>query len=197
MTGDIALDASCGLSIDPHRSFHKGNLSETVECRHEIMMIASGIYCLCTPGLTFLAVGWIIGFNMVADAIGNIFTTFDISHDNFYRLEVYGSEGTLYLPDPNTFGGPIKLVRGRSKEVIDLPVLYPYTENSRALGLADMAKAIQTGRKHRANSNQQLHVVETMLGFIKSSEEGRWVKIESEYERPELLKRDGLKGILD
>lgn len=39
-----------------------------------ILMIVSGIYCLCTPGLTFLAVGWIIGFNMVADAIGNIFT---------------------------------------------------------------------------------------------------------------------------
>ena len=35
-----------------------------------ILMIVSGIYCLCTPGLTFLAVGWIIGFNMVADAIG-------------------------------------------------------------------------------------------------------------------------------
>jgi uncharacterized membrane protein HdeD (DUF308 family) len=39
-----------------------------------IMMIVSGIYCLCTPGLTFLVVGWIIGFDMVADAIGNILT---------------------------------------------------------------------------------------------------------------------------
>ena len=39
-----------------------------------ILMIASGVYCLCTPGLTFLAVGWIIGVNMIADAVGNIFT---------------------------------------------------------------------------------------------------------------------------
>ncbi|MBO5567869.1 MAG: DUF308 domain-containing protein [Clostridia bacterium] len=39
-----------------------------------ILMIASGIYCLATPGITFLAVGWIIGFNMIADAIGNIIT---------------------------------------------------------------------------------------------------------------------------
>ncbi len=39
-----------------------------------ILMIVSGIYCLATPGITFLAVGWIIGFNMIADAIGNIIT---------------------------------------------------------------------------------------------------------------------------
>ena len=39
-----------------------------------ILMIVSGIYCLATPGITFLAVGWIIGINMIADAIGNIFT---------------------------------------------------------------------------------------------------------------------------
>lgn len=130
-------------------------------------------------------------------AVGSLFTTFDVSYEKGCKLEIYGSEGTLILPDPNTFGGPLQLIRGRGKERIDLPLLYQYPENSRGLGLADMAKAIQTGRKHRANSRQQLHVVETMLGFIQSSEEGKWVKIESDYERPELLKRDGLPGILD
>lgn len=130
-------------------------------------------------------------------AVGSIFTTFDVSYKGGCRLEIYGSEGTLYLPDPNTFGGPITLIRGRDREVVELPLIYPYPENSRGLGLADMAKAIKTGRKHRANSYQQLHVVETMLGFIQSSEEGRWVKIESEYERPALLERAGLPGILD
>ena len=39
-----------------------------------IMMMGSGIYCLATPGLTFLTIGWIIAFNMIADAIGDIFT---------------------------------------------------------------------------------------------------------------------------
>ena len=130
-------------------------------------------------------------------AIASVFTTFDISYQNGCQLEVYGSEGTLFLPDPNTFGGPVRLIRGRDKEVVELPLIYPYTDNSRGLGLADMAKAIQTGRRHRANLYQQLHVVETMLGILKSSEEGRWISIASEYERPALLNRAGLPGIVD
>jgi len=130
-------------------------------------------------------------------AVGSLFTTFDVSYEKGCKLEIYGSEGTLILPDPNTFGGPLQIIRGRNKEIIDLPLLYNYPENSRGLGLADMAKAIQTGRKHRAGSQQQLHVVETMLGILKSSEEGKWIDIESDYERPALLKRDGLPGIID
>ncbi|MBQ8161486.1 MAG: DUF308 domain-containing protein [Clostridia bacterium] len=39
-----------------------------------LLMMASGIYCLMTPGLTFMTVGWLIGCNMIADAAGNIIT---------------------------------------------------------------------------------------------------------------------------
>jgi len=100
-------------------------------------------------------------------AIGSIFTTFDVWKARLPIIEIYGSKGTLSVPDPNGFGGPIKLfVQGEEEK--DMQLEFPYDKNSRGLGLADMAKAILTGRKPRANYHQTLHVLEIMTGFQKS-----------------------------
>ena len=129
--------------------------------------------------------------------IGNVFTTFDVSYINNTRLEVYGSEGTIIVPDPNCFDGKVKLIRGRKAEYIEMPKIFNYTENSRGLGLADMAKSIQTGRPFRCNCDQQLHVVEVMSAFYTSSEKNTNIKIESSFERQKPMPTDGLVGILD
>ncbi len=131
-------------------------------------------------------------------AIANITTTFDVSdlHPG-ENLEIYGSEGSIVVPDPNCFDGEVLLLRGREREKVPMPRIFGYKENSRGLGLADMAKALQTGRSWRANYRQQLHVVEVMSAFYTSSETGRFVKIESDYEREAPMKADGLPGILD
>jgi hypothetical protein len=78
-----------------------------------------------------------------------------------------------------------------------MPLLYNYPDNSRGLGLADMAKALVSGRDFRANSAQQLHVVEVMSAFYTSSAEHRNVSIESEFQRKAPMKTDMLTGILD
>ncbi|MBR3893879.1 MAG: Gfo/Idh/MocA family oxidoreductase [Clostridia bacterium] len=131
-------------------------------------------------------------------AIANVFTTFDVSNlQDGTRLEIYGSEGSIVVPDPNQFDGEILLKRGRSKEIISMPRIFSYSENSRGLGLADMAKALQTGRPFRANSQQQLHVVEVMSAFYSSSERNAFVKIESPYERQAPMKTTELIGILE
>lgn len=62
------------------------------------------------------------------------------------RIEVYGSEGTLLVPDPNTFGGPVRIWRAGSNEWSDIPLAYGKSENAHGVGAADMAKAILTGR---------------------------------------------------
>ncbi len=129
--------------------------------------------------------------------IGNLFTTFDVSYINNTRLEVYGSEGTLVIPDPNCFDGKVKLIRGRSAEYIEMPRIFNYNENSRGLGLADMAKAITTDRPFRCNCDQQLHVVEIMSAFYTSSERNTNVTIESPYKRQKPMPKDCLVGILD
>ena len=91
----------------------------------------------------------------------------------------------------------IILKRGRSKETVSMPRIFGYSENSRGLGLADMAKALQTGRPFRANYEQQLHVVEVMSAFYTSSEKNTFVKIESPYTRQAPMKKTELLGILE
>lgn len=130
-------------------------------------------------------------------ATGTIFTTFDVCYPSQARLEIYGTKGTLFVPDPNTFGGPVKLLRQEDGEVRELPLCFDYAENSRALGLADMAKAIQTGRDARESWKQTYHVLEIMQSFEKSSNSGTIVPIESKYTRGEPMKNNPLHGVLD
>jgi len=129
-------------------------------------------------------------------AIGTLYTTFDVHYPGQARLEVYGSEGTLYVPDPNGFGGPIKLFKP-GEGMKDVELAFDYPENSRALGLADMAKALQTGRVYRANSDMTFHVLEIMEGFATSGEERREVKIESRFERTPIMNPAMEHGVLD
>lgn len=130
-------------------------------------------------------------------AIANLTTTFDVYKSDSHDIEIYGSKGTLFVPDPNCFGGPIYYYDGATKEKTEIPVEFDYDENSRALGLADMAKAIETGRSPRASYKQTLHVLEIMEAFDKSSKEGKTVEIKSPYERQMPMKKGAIHGILD
>ena len=132
-------------------------------------------------------------------AIGTIFTTFDVYYTgakNNY-IEIYGSEGTLFVPDPNCFSGKIELYRPEEGTIKEMPMMYGYPENSRGLGLADMAKAIRTGREARCDVQQTSHVLEVMCGFATSAETGGWVDITTDYHRAAPMVKPEIKGILD
>ena len=130
-------------------------------------------------------------------ALVSVFTTFDVYHNVNAQLEIYGTEGSIRVPDPNNFGGKVKVMRGRVCEYFEIPLLFNYTENCRALGLADMAKSLTSGRMHRANYAQQLHVLEIMSSFEKSSKEGRRITLETPYERQAPMDCTVLPGYLD
>ena len=132
-------------------------------------------------------------------AIGTIFTTFDVFFPSEKRrfIEIYGTEGTLFVPDPNTFGGKVELYRPEDGQVREMPLMYGYPENSRALGLPDMCKAILTGRDARCDVQQTYHVLEMMEGFTASAQTGEWTDIRSIYRRPAPMVRPRLKGVLD
>jgi predicted dehydrogenase len=114
-------------------------------------------------------------------------TSFDVSGTRLPRIEIYGSEGTLTVPDPNTFGGPVSLIRRGETEWREMPLEFGYAENSRGLGVADMAAAIAAGREHRANERMAYHVLDLMHAIIDSSETGRHIEIQSAMARPEPL----------
>jgi predicted dehydrogenase len=150
-------------------------------------------------------------------AIAQIITTFDVHYTSQARFEVYGTEGTLVVPDPNTFGGPVLLLRreegGRGPRIDpalmkpeeitlyrnyrQLPLMFGYRENSRGLGLADMCKAVETKRNFRANSVQQMHVLEILTAFTKSSQQKKYIELKTKYNRAAPMKSDIMPGILD
>ena len=119
--------------------------------------------------------------------IGTIITTFDVQASALPWIEIYGTAGTLAAPDPNTFGGPVRLRLTGESEWKETPVMRPYTENSRGLGLADMAEGIRTGRAHRANGDLAYHVLDIMHAIHEASTSGQHVQLESTCVRPEAM----------
>ena len=121
-------------------------------------------------------------------------TSFDVSVSagtaiNLYDvggalLEIQGTKGTLSLPDPNMFGGPVRLRRLGESDWREIPVSRAHTDNSRALGVADMAYAIRTGRPHRANGEMAFHVLDVMHSVLEASERGKHIEPGSTCERP-------------
>jgi predicted dehydrogenase len=127
----------------------------------------------------------------------SIITSFDVHRANLPIIEIYGSEGTLSVPDPNTFGGPVKIFRPERGEFLEFPLMFGYSENSRGLGLADMAKAIETGRKPRANSDLTSHVLEVMTGFARSDSSSYHLDLTTCPDRPQPMVNGPIPGILD
>jgi len=120
-------------------------------------------------------------------AIGTIITTFDVKASQLPRMEIYGANATMSLPDPNTFGGPVRLRAADDTDWHDMPLTHIYTENSRGLGVADLADALRNDRPHRANGELAHHVLEIMQAFHEASAEGTHVDLISSCERPVAL----------
>jgi predicted dehydrogenase len=110
-------------------------------------------------------------------AVGTIITSFDVYSHTLPCIEIYGTEGTLRVPDPNTFGGPVYVRRFREEEWSQMPLINSYTENCRGLGVTEMAEAIEAGRPHRASAELAYHVLDIMHGIHDAAEEGKYYKV--------------------
>ncbi len=129
--------------------------------------------------------------------VGTLITSFDVWSHRLPCIEIYGSEGSLAVPDPNTFGGPVQVRRAGQKEWNQIPLTHPHAENSRGLGVADMAAAIHAGRPHRAAGELAYHVLDLMHAFHDASKSGRHIEVESTCERPEPFPLGLLAGHTD
>ncbi|MGI2326776.1 Gfo/Idh/MocA family protein [Planococcus sp. YIM B11945] len=123
--------------------------------------------------------------DFASGAIGTITTSFDaFGGSSLPPIEIYGSEGTLLVPDPNTFGGPVKLRKKGAEEFTEVPLVSQFQKNGRGIGVADMANAIAGGTAHRANGQIAFHVLEAMHGFLTSSKDGVFYSMESTCDKP-------------
>jgi len=117
--------------------------------------------------------------------IASLIMSFDIfGGSSLPPIEIHGTTGTLLVPDPNTFGGPVKYRGHGETEWTEVPLLSGYSENTRGIGVADMAYSLQSGHPHRANGEMAYHVLEAMWGFHDSSDSGRYYQMQSTCTRP-------------
>ena len=130
-------------------------------------------------------------------AVGTILTSFDVWGTTLPRIEIYGTEGSMLVPDPNTFGGPVRVKRMDAEEWAEIPLTHGYAENSRGLGVADMAYGLRTGRPHRASGEMAYHVLDLMHAFNDASEKGRHIRLKSKCKRPAPLPLGLRRGLLD
>jgi predicted dehydrogenase len=118
--------------------------------------------------------------------IATVTMSFDVWAHHLPMLEIYGTEGSIECPDPNTFGGPVRVWTTKKKEWEDVPLTHN-DKVGRGLGIADMAEGLRTKRQHRMNGDLALHVVEIMESFHTSSKAGRKIALKSKCRLPEAM----------
>jgi predicted dehydrogenase len=120
----------------------------------------------------------------VSGALVQMSMSFDVPAHRHLPIEIYGTKGTLIVPDPNRFGGEIEFAAEKDKW-IPLKTELPYADgNYRSIGLADMAHAVRSKRPHRASGALALHALEVMEAFDRSAAGGKAVAITTRPERP-------------
>ncbi|UIF29492.1 Gfo/Idh/MocA family oxidoreductase [Levilactobacillus brevis] len=102
------------------------------------------------------------------------------------QMTLFGSAGTLKMGDPNNFGSPNYLVKQRN-EPVKFPFTHGFLENSRGIGVADMAWAIRQNRPHRASMEMAYHVFELIHGMYRSADTGTIYHLQSTFTRPQPL----------
>jgi predicted dehydrogenase len=137
----------------------------------------------------------------------NLSTSWDVWHHKRNHFELYGTEGTLYVPDPNFFGGTVE-VAGRDGVVkVQEAWDHPFGKinqnhngrelaNYRTAGLADMVAALQGGRDARCSLERTLHGVEVMTACLRSGETGQFVTLTTTCTRPAALGPEEARALL-
>ena len=145
--------------------------------------------------------------------IGQMMVSFDVWESETPRLEIYGTEGTLCIPDPdpgdgaNLFQGPVWVrtrdtARWTKRPRPKAPADWAIAENThglnldaRGVGLAELAVAAREGREPRASGALGLHLCEVMDGMLQSPGLGRFVEIQSTCTRPSMLTETTESGL--
>lgn len=135
---------------------------------------------------------------LAASFVGGPVAQFTASFDTFAWpeypcIDVFGTTGMIRVPDPNSFGGPVKL-RKQGGEWEEVEVTRPYAENSRGLGLLDMMLAHQNNRPARASGQLAAHVLDVMQSALESGDSGRHIDISLPCDRPDPMPNGTLEA---
>jgi predicted dehydrogenase len=116
-----------------------------------------------------------------------LLASFDLVAHSLPRIEVYGSEATLSLPDPDRFDGPLQIKRAGG-DWVTLDVAAAGPRDRRGAGLADLARAIRAGERARLDASLALHAVEVMEGALTAAATDAAVSMTTSCERPRAMR---------
>jgi predicted dehydrogenase len=116
--------------------------------------------------------------------LSTVLMSFDVWAAQLPRIEVYGTEGSLSVPDPNGFHGPVRVFRAGGDDWAEVPECGGYRDAARGYGLADFARAISTGTAPRAGGDLAYHVLDVMESLLNAAETGATVTLASDCARP-------------
>jgi predicted dehydrogenase len=124
--------------------------------------------------------------------VGTILMSFDVWNAQLPRIEIYGSEGTLSVPDPNGTGGPVKFYRPGMNDWSEIPITHPYGTDAysgygRGLGVADLAYAVRTGRAVRPSGQMAYHIVDIMESIHDAAREGKCIDLTTTCAQPKAM----------
>jgi predicted dehydrogenase len=128
----------------------------------------------------------------------NLSVSWDVQAHKRVNMELYGTDGSLFVPDPNFFGGVIEMAGKDGKTAPVAGWDHPFSKanqdhgrgplaNYRMAGVADMVAAIAEGRDHRCSFERSLHAVDAMTAALTSGETGQFVTLTTSCTRPEAL----------
>ncbi len=133
--------------------------------------------------------------------------SWDVWKHRHAEMDLYGTKGSLYVPDPNFFGGEVLATEeGGDPEPVDQGD-HPFglanqddkgtpRANYRGAGLADMIAAIDEGRAHRCNIDLAVHTIDVMTAILRSGAEKRFIDVATTCERPAALGPDEARALL-
>ena len=148
------------------------------------------------------------------EAIVQGFISFDVQNHARNHMELYGTKGSLVVPDPNMFGGPVLLSRELGSEWQEFSVEDKYLgktniinhsgrsneapkqSNYRGVGLSEMIYSIENNIQHRCNGNLALHVLDIIESTIIASETKKEVSLRSTCEQPKPLSEEQIKLLI-
>ena len=130
-------------------------------------------------------------------AIISLVMSFDVKKHSAHPIEIHGTEASLKVPDPNTFGGPVFVASAPSADWEDVPLAFPHADNFRGIGAADLAVALRENRPNRCSGDLAYHVLDVMIALEDSAREGRHITLDSTCAQPAPLPLGLVEGHLE
>lgn len=126
--------------------------------------------------------------------------SWDVWRHSHPPIELYGTKGSLRVPDPNFFGGAVDYTDAGGDWITletetrpfgrpnwrspNWPETAPARANYRCLGIADLASAVLHGTPQRASGALAAHALEAMQAMLTAGQTGETLRLTSRLERP-------------